>query len=190
MKKNFIFIFILSFISAQGQQLYTEVNGKLALTQQGASHLASLPLKCLDKEFPFKSWIVLTDSTFITKPKNLHPAFCGCFDWHSCVHGHWLLVSLIKQFPQMPEADSVLHKLQRHLTAKNMQTELALFKGDNKTFERPYGWAWLLQLQNELLTWNTLEGKHNEQQCSTIGPIPIISMDYISKYLAIPCSRT
>ena len=168
MKKYFIFIFILSFISGHAQQLYTEGNGKLTLTQQGASHLASLPLKCLDKEFPFKSWITLTDSTFITRPKNLHPAFCGCYDWHSCVHGHWLLVSLIKQFSQMQEADSVLDKLRRHLTAKNMQTELALFTGNNKTFERPYGWAWLLQLQNELLTWNTQDG---EQMSSNVAPL-------------------
>lgn len=153
------FIFILSFyyIKAQ-QQYYTEENGKTTLTQQGASHLASLPLKCLDKEFPFKPWYVISDTT-ISSPKKLHPAFCGCFDWHSSVHGHWLLVALLKQYPQMSEADSILHKLERHLSAENIKTELALFKGDNKTFERPYGWGWILQLQNELLTWNTPTGK-------------------------------
>ena len=139
-------------------QYYTEENGKITITQLGASHLASLPLKCLDKEFPYRSWIVMSDSTFVTRPKNLHPAFCGCYDWHSCVHGHWLLVSMLKQFPGMPEADSIQHKLQRHLSAANINTELALFKGDNKSFERPYGWAWLLQLQNELLTWNNPTG--------------------------------
>ena len=153
---TFIFIFSFCFIEAQ-QQYYTEENGKITLTQQGASHLASLPLKCLDKEFPFKPWYVISDTTF-SSPKKLHPAFCGCFDWHSSVHGHWLLVALLKQYPQMPEADSILHKLERHLSAENIKTELALFKGDNKTFERPYGWGWILQLQNELLTWNTPTG--------------------------------
>ena len=59
----------------------------------------------------------------------------------------------------MPEADSILHKLERHLSAENIKTELALFKGDNKSFERPYGWGWILQLQNELITWNTPTGK-------------------------------
>jgi hypothetical protein len=160
MKKFLIitFIFILSLYHIKAQQLFTEENGKITLTQQGASHLASLPLKCLDKEFPFKPGYVISDTTF-TSPKKIHPAFCGCYDWHSCVHGHWLLVALLKQYPQIPEADSILHKLKRHLSAENIRTELALFKGDNTTFERPYGWGWILQLQNELLTWNTPTGK-------------------------------
>jgi hypothetical protein len=83
---TFIFIFSFYYIKAQ-QQYYTEENGKITLTQRGASHLASLPLKCLDKEFPFKPWYVISDTTF-SSPKKLHPAFCGCFDWHSSVHGH------------------------------------------------------------------------------------------------------
>ena len=82
---TFIFIFSFYYIKAQ-QQYYTEEHGKIILTQQGASHLASLPLKCLDKEFPFKPWYVISDTTF-SSPKKLHPAFCGCFDWHSSVHG-------------------------------------------------------------------------------------------------------
>lgn len=153
------FLFILSFCYMKAQeQFYTEENGKITLTQQGASHLASLPLKCLDKEFPFKPWYVISATTF-SSPQKLHPAFCCCYDWHSCVHGHWLLVTLLKQYPHMPEADSILQKLKRHLTSENIQTELALFNGDNKSFERPYGWGWILQLQNELLTWNTPTGK-------------------------------
>lgn len=162
------FIFILLFLSIKAQQNhYTEVNGKITLTQQGASHLASLPLKCLDKEFPFKPWYVISDTTF-SSPKKIHPAFCGCFDWHSCVHGHWLLVALLKQYPQMPEADSIINKLKGHLTEKNIKTELELFKGDNKTFERPYGWSWILQLQNELLTWNTSISK---ELSSNLNPL-------------------
>ena len=152
------FIFILSFNYIKAQNFYTEENGKITLTQQGASHLTSLPLKCLDKEFPFKPGYVISDTTF-TSPKKLHPAFCGCYDWHSCVHGHWLLVALLKQFPQMPEADSILCKLERHLSAENIRAELDLFRGENTSFERPYGWGWILQLQNELLTWNTPSGK-------------------------------
>jgi len=160
MKKVSIFasMFILSSLCIEAQQFYSEDNGKIALTQQGASHLASLPLKCLDKEIPFKPWYVLSD-TILTRPKKLQPAFCGCYDWHSCVHGHWLLVALVKQYPQMPEADSIMAKLKRHLSAVNIRTELALFKGENITFERPYGWGWILQLQNELLTWNTPAGR-------------------------------
>jgi hypothetical protein len=160
MKRQLISVLILflthGYLSAQ--QFYTEEKGKISLTLQGASHLASLPLKCLDREFPFKPWYVLSDSTFTT-PRKMQPAFCGCYDWHSCVHGHWLLVALLKQFPQMPEAGIVRQKLSRHLSAENIKTELALFRGDNLSFERPYGWGWILQLQKELLTWNSPEGK-------------------------------
>jgi hypothetical protein len=160
MKKYLITIsvIILKFSCISAQQLYTEENGKINLMQEGASHLASLPLKCLDREFPFKPWYVISDSTFTT-PKKMQPAFCGCYDWHSSVHGHWLLVALLKKFPQMPEADSIRHKLERHLSAGNIRTELALFKGDNLTFERPYGWGWILRLQNELLNWDTPTGR-------------------------------
>lgn len=151
MKKLFIiFIFILSVVSVKAQQLYLEQNGKITLTQYGATHLASLPLKCLDKEFPFKPWYVISDSTFTT-PKKMQPAFCGCYDWHSCVHGHWLLVALLKQYPEMPEADIIVGKLKRHLSAENIRTELALFKGDNLTFERPYGWGWILHCKRNYL---------------------------------------
>jgi hypothetical protein len=169
MKKLFIiFIFTLSVVSVKAQQLYLEQNGKITLTQYGATHLASLPLKCLDKEFPFKPWYVISDTTFTT-PKKMQPAFCGCYDWHSCVHGHWLLVALLKQYPKMPEADSIVSKLKRHLSAENIRTELALFKGDNLTFERPYGWGWILQLQKELLTWNTPTGRELSQNLSPLA---------------------
>jgi len=170
MKKFIIvtLIFLLSLSCLKAQQLYTEDNGKIELTQHGASHLASLPLKCVDKEFPFKPWYVLSDTT-LTRPKKIQPAFCGCYDWHSSVHGHWLLVALLKQYPQMAEADSIMAKLKRHLSAENIRTELALFKGDNLTFERPYGWGWILQLQNELLTWNTPIGNELSQNLNPLA---------------------
>lgn len=161
------FIFLLFFGALNAQQLYSENNGKLKLTLQGASHLASLPLKCIDKEYPYKPGYVISDSSF-SNPQKLHPAFCGCFDWHSSVHGHWLLVALLKQYPQMPEADIIRQKLNNQLSAENIKIESAIFKGDNKTFERPYGWAWILQLQNELLTWNDITGR---QLSSNLNPL-------------------
>jgi hypothetical protein len=96
----------------------------------------------------------------IEKPKLYHPAFYGCFDWHSSVHGHWMLVRLLKSFPHLPEATTIRNKLSENLTAENILTELKLFQTkENKSFERTYGWAWVLQLQQELFSWHDSLGQ-------------------------------
>lgn len=77
--KNFFFLLFLFSVGLKAQKLSTEQ----------ANHLASLPVKCLQQEFPNKLNQLLLDSTEILSPKQLHPAFYGCFDWHSSVHGHW-----------------------------------------------------------------------------------------------------
>ncbi|WP_134089765.1 DUF2891 domain-containing protein [Olivibacter sp. XZL3] len=146
-------------LSAQ-EKLYGEAQGKYVLTAPGASHLAKLPLKCMQQEFPYKTSVTFSDTTLITKPKNYHPAFYGCFDWHSSVHGHWMLVRLLKLFPHLPEAAEIRTKLRSNLSAANILTEVEIFKQDaHRGFERTYGWAWLLQLQKELLSWNDPLGK-------------------------------
>jgi hypothetical protein len=116
-----------------------------------AYQLAKLPLKCLQQEYPNKLGQLLLDSTEIASPKKLHPSFYGCFDWHSSVHGHWSLVYLLNQYPSLPGRDSIILKLQQNLSAQNIDLEIAyLSKKHEKSFERTYGWAWLLQLQQEL----------------------------------------
>lgn len=159
----------MSSASAQ-QSYYTRTSsGLLDLTPQGASHLAELPLRCMQQEFPYKTGIVFSDSTLVTNPKNYHPAFYGCFDWHSSVHGHWMLVRLLKSFPGMPKQQEIITKLSRNLTAGNIIQEQQLFKNkENKGFERIYGWSWLLQLQRELLTWNDPLGK---QLAANVQPL-------------------
>ena len=135
--------------------LYLKKNGQYILTTTGASYFARLPLKCVEKEFPYKTGVTFGDSSLVTAPKNYHPAFFGCFDWHSSVHGHWMLVRLLKNFPAIPEAGRIRQLFNDHLTQKNIQQELQLFHSkDNKSFERTYGWAWLLQLEDELLNWD------------------------------------
>lgn len=130
------------------------------LTPELASRLIRLPLKCVDHAFPYKTGVVFTDQSLITPPKEYHPAFYGCFDWHSSVHGHWMMIRLLKLFPGLPQKDSIRRLLNNHLTKANIQKELELFNSkDNKSFERTYGWAWLLQLQNDLLTWDDADGK-------------------------------
>ena len=123
------------------------------LTLEQANHLASLPLKCLQQEYPNKLSQMLIDSTEIQSPKKLHPAFYGCFDWHSSVHGHWSLVYLLNRFPNIDKKDVIIAKLKTNLSKENIQKEIEyLSKNHEKSFERTYGWAWVLKLQQELET--------------------------------------
>ena len=125
------------------------------LTFKEANRLASLPLECLQIEYPNKLNQSLKDSTHIASPKVLHPAFYGCYDWHSSVHGHWSLVSLLKQFPSLHEAANIRKKLSTNITEENIIAEVAYFQLEgNHTYERTYGWAWILKLAEEIHTWN------------------------------------
>lgn len=170
-KKIFFLFFNISVFYASYAQdkHYENINGHIMLTLTGASHFAKLPLRCAEKEFPYKTGITFGDSTFTTAPKNYHPAFFGCFDWHSSVHGHWMLVRLLKLYPGMAEAASIRQLLYKHFTAANIQQELLIFKNkDNKGFERTYGWAWLLQLQDELLQWKDADA---QQWATALQPL-------------------
>lgn len=151
----FILLYTVN-ITAQDTHLTTTKVNKIELTVGGASHFADLPLRCMQQEFPYKTGITFSDSALaVVKPRNYHPAFYGCFDWHSSVHGHWMLIRLLKLFPTMPRAGEIRQKLEENLSAENIAEEVKIFTmPDNKGFERTYGWAWLLQLQNELLQWD------------------------------------
>ena len=144
MKNYFFGLLLFSFgINAQ----------KLSLDQ--ANHLASLPIKCLQQEYPNKLNQLLLDSTEMLSPKQLHPAFYGCFDWHSSVHGHWSLVYLLKRYPNLANKEQIIQKLKTNLSKENIQVEIDyLNKKHEKSFERTYGWNWLLKLQLELETSN------------------------------------
>jgi len=125
------------------------------LTFKEANRLARLPLACLQVEYPNKLNQSLNDSTHIAAPKVLHPAFYGCYDWHSSVHGHWSLVSLLKQFPSLHEAATIREKLISNISAAHIQQEVAYFKREgNSSYERTYGWAWILKLAEEIHTWD------------------------------------
>ena len=103
-RSTFFFICLLMFHSGFGQPaLFSKKNGITSLTEKGASYLSLLPMRCWEKEFPYKTGITFLDSSLVTTPKNYHPAFYGCYDWHSSVHGHWMLVKILKEFPQIQE---------------------------------------------------------------------------------------
>jgi hypothetical protein len=122
-----------------------------SLTQAQASHFAQLALKCVSREYPNKPDHVMNDAQDVQSPRASHPAFYGCFDWHSSVHGHWMLVRLLRLFPDLPEGAEIRKALDANLTAENILTEVAYLKQKNRqSFERTYGWAWLLKLGEEL----------------------------------------
>jgi Protein of unknown function (DUF2891) len=119
-----------------------------------ATRFANLALKCLHSEYPNHISHTLDSDAAALPPHVLTPAFYGCLDWHSDVHGHWLLVRLLRLFPQAPFAAAARAEVARSLTAANISGELKyLQQADRASFERPYGLAWLLQLCSELREW-------------------------------------
>jgi len=131
-----------------------------ALTRERASAFARLALKGLRKEYPNKPDHVLAGPADVKGPQALHPAFYGSYDWHSSVHGHWMLVRLLRRFPDLREADEIRAVMGAHLTTENLKAEADYFARPNgKPFERPYGWAWLLKLAEELNGWDDPDAK-------------------------------
>ncbi|HJW73507.1 MAG TPA: DUF2891 domain-containing protein [Geothrix sp.] len=131
---------------------------ELVLTDAAADRLAGLPLKCLRVEFPNKLDHVMNGPGEVQSPKALHPAFYGCFDWHSSVHGHWMLVRLLRTHPGMAKAADIRAALDENLTPERIAAEVAYWDQPNRrSFERTYGWAWLLKLAAELKSWDAPE---------------------------------
>ena len=116
-----------------------------------AERFARLALACVHKEYPNKISHALNSDADVAPPHKLTPAFCGCYDWHSSVHGHWLLARLVRTFPEAPFAPEARAALKLSLTKANVEREAAYLAGKGRpSFERPYGLAWLLQLGAEL----------------------------------------
>ena len=132
----------------------------VAMSKEQASAFAKLALKGLRKEYPNKPGDVLNGPDDIKAPKEMHPAFFGSYDWHSSVHGHWMLVRLLRLYPDLPEAKQIREALNANLTGENIATEVAYFaKPNRQSYERPYGWAWLLKLAEELHDWDDADGR-------------------------------
>jgi DUF2891 family protein len=133
---------------------------ELRLTAGQASRLARLPLQSLQREFPNKLEHVMNGSEEVLSPKQIHPVFYGSYDWHSSVHGHWMLVRILKLFPDLAEAQQIRDILNDHFTAERVAAEVAYLEQDNRqSFERPYGWGWLLKLAEELHSWDDPEAR-------------------------------
>jgi hypothetical protein len=161
-------------------QMISEMKPSAArLTQQQASSFARLALDAIRKEYPNKPEHVVNSAADVLGPRALHPAFYGSFDWHSSVHGHWMLVRLLRLYPAMPDAQEIRKVLAMHLTAKNLQTEADYFKQPNRqSFERTYGWAWLLKLAEELHDWTDPQGHEWSKNLQPLADV--IEARYIS----------
>jgi hypothetical protein len=130
------------------------------LTEASASNFAQLTLTCVQKTYPNQPGLILDNAADVMSPEKAHPAFYGCYDWHSSVHGHWMLARLLRLFPSLPEAPRIKAALSANLSAKNIAIEAAYFnRPDTKAFERTYGWAWTLKLMEELLRSTSPEAK-------------------------------
>ena len=145
-----------------------------ALSLAQANNLAELPIQCVIQEFPNKLGQTLGSTRDLKSPRELHPAFFGCFDWHSAVHGHWSMVYLLKNFPDLEKKDLLRTLLKSNISKENILTEIQFFKGLNQTYERTYGWAWLLKLAEELHTWNDPLARELE---SSLQPLTDLIVD-------------
>jgi hypothetical protein len=131
------------------------------LTPRLAEKFARLALAGVRREWPHAYQHLATSAAEVQAPRVLHPAFYGCYDWHSAVHGHWTLARLQGLFPRLRAAAEIRAVLDENLTAENLAAELAYFRGTGRAaFERPYGWAWLLALAAELRT-----GRDADMRC-------------------------
>jgi len=159
----------------------TLTKNNLNFDQKKAEYLYHFAYDCIQQEYPNKLGQVLGDSTYLATPKQLHPAFYGCFDWHSAVHGHWTLVTLLAKFPEFEQNAAILAKLQANLTKANIEKEVAYFQDThNKNYERTYGWAWLLKLDEALRDWGSPAAKEMQQN---LAPLTELLADKMIAFL-------
>ena len=122
------------------------------LTPELARLFARVGLANIDREYPRQVQHFATRADEERSERVLHPAFYGSYDWHSAVHMHWTLMRVLRLYPASPEGILISEALDVHLTAGKIERELDYFRSPaGRTFERPYGWAWLLELQAEAL---------------------------------------
>ena len=128
----------------------------MVLAPELASRFAAIALAHLTREYPHKLDHVLNGPDDVRAPRELHPVFYGSFDWHSCVHGYWLLATIMRLFPGLAAAKQITPLFDAQLTRSKVEGEVAYFREPLRgTFERPYGWAWLLMLDAELRRQNS-----------------------------------
>ncbi|VAV96429.1 FIG00721233: hypothetical protein [hydrothermal vent metagenome] len=153
-----------------------------SLARDKSSNFAELALACVTREYPNKISHVLQSDADARTPKDLHPAFYGCFDWHSSVHGHWLLVRLLRDAPDAAFAKAAIAALDANLTSENILREIEYLTATGRaSFERPYGLAWILQLATELREWDDPKAK---KWLQALAPLEAASAQRFTKWTA------
>ena len=151
------------------------------LDEASAARFAQLALDCVHKEYPNKIAHFMTGDADLKPPRQLTPAFYGCYDWHSSVHGHWLLARVIKLFPKSEVAGKARAALASSLTGPNVAAEVAYITAPGReSFERPYGIAWLLQLAAEL---RTSDDRQFREWSATLAPLETAAAQRLSSWL-------
>jgi len=151
------------------------------LTEAAAGRFAHLALACLHQEYPNKIAHVLRSDADARPPHLLTPAFYGCYDWHSSVHGHWLLVRLVRRFPQAPFAKDAREALAASLTPERIAEEVAYVGNASRaSFERPYGLAWLLRLSAELRGWDDAQAR---EWAAALAPLEAVAAAKLKSWL-------
>ena len=200
MKKIFPLLFLIFILGCKGEDRLksdtndtdtTEAGGfsldeiisaeRIEMNLEEANKLVELPLACINTQYPNKLGQTLGSEKDLQSPQALHPAFYGCFDWHSSVHAHWSLVRLLKKFPKLDRANEIKEILETSLSKENINKELGYFRVEhNRDYERTYGWAWLLKLSQELYTWDTDMG---EQLSANIKPLADLIVERYVEFL-------
>ena len=153
----------------------------MALAPELACRFAGIALAHLTREYPHKLDHVLSGPEDVREPRELHPVFYGSFDWHSCVHGYWLLATIMRLFPDLAEVKPIAPLFDAQLTRSKIDGEVAYFREPLRgTFERPYGWAWLLMLDAEL---HRHESSRAEKWRSALAPLSAVIVARYTDFL-------
>jgi Protein of unknown function (DUF2891) len=171
-------VFLLFGIGKMGAQ---SAATPATLDINAAERFAQLALACVHKEYPNKISHTLNSDADVAPPRRLTPAFYGCYDWHSSVHGHWLLARLVRTFPNAAFAPSARAALRQSLTAENIAQEAVYLQAEGRaSFERPYGLAWLLQLVAELREWDDPQAK---EMAANLHPLEHAALERLQDWL-------
>ena len=172
-----IYLLVASLLGSTASAQHTQP----AFDVHSAERFANLALACVHKEYPNHVSHTLNSDADVAPPRKLTPAFFGCYDWHSSVHGHWLLVRLVRSYPDAPFAKAGREALGQSLTVENLAQEAAYLRGEGRaSFERPYGLAWLLQLAAELHEWDDPDAK---QMSANLQPMEQAAVERLSSWL-------
>jgi hypothetical protein len=154
---------------------------RTSILRERADAYVRVALAGITREYPHMPYFVATESADYRTHRERHPAFYGCFDWHSCVEMHWAVVRLLRLFPDAVPAAEARATLDGLLTEENLAVEAAFFaRPEHRSLERPYGWGWLLTLQHELATWDDPDAR---RWAAAVAPLAAVLTGRLLEWL-------